>query len=150
MHFDQRSKKSLQLQKAVRRDIRSSAGLYVHIFKFFLAHASLPHILIILTEPCLSCNSEVDPRGDSKICRYILPKFWSFQNIWLFSSWVCRQWLCLYRRVNAVIANQSGPNQALVGNKAQPRLYLKASVFSGGFYSLNRSKYCHHCSWEAN
>lgn len=33
---------------------------------------------------------------------------------------------------SVVIANQSGPNQALAG-KAQPSPYLKSSVFSGGF-----------------
>lgn len=56
-------------------------------FKFFLAHASLPHILIILTEPALSCKSEADPQGHSKTGRDILPKILKFSEYLALFQW---------------------------------------------------------------
>lgn len=128
MHFDQGSKKSLQLQKAVRRGIRSSAGLYVHILKgqfdIFLVHESLPHILFWLNLAWAVSLKQVHVKIATHADTYS-PCSEVFR---IFSSFP----------VSAVIANWSGPNWALVGNKAQSRLYLQASVFPE--YTGNNSR----------
>lgn len=115
-------KKSLHLRKSLRRDIRSSAGLYFSLFEgailiFFLAYASLSHISIILTESCLTYKPEADPCGDSKICRYMCPQILKFTEYLALFQLGFADSGYVSTTVNAVIAKWSGPEQALVGNK---------------------------------
>jgi len=78
-----------------------------------------------LTEPCLSCKSEADPHGDSKIRRYTLPEILKFSEyLALFQLGFADNGYVSIIVITA-IATWSGPNQALAGNEAQPRLYLE-------------------------